>query len=154
GLAVGRLHPWSVRGEGPSSVAVDPTGLDVGADPRPAGGLRDPGATFLAPEVKDGTAVRPTPEADVYALGAPIAWLRDGRAPAAERPVGVAPAARALVRAMLVDDPSDRPTAHEVERGLLGLLGSTARWEASVAVTQPDATIEHTVGPAPTVAET
>jgi serine/threonine protein kinase/class 3 adenylate cyclase len=121
GLPLGWLDPWTVRGDGAGSPRIDPTGLETGSDPVPRDAsrpwpLRD---AFLAPERRGKADAGPSLEADVFALGAFASWLLTGTPSPGELPPSLAASLGPLLRSMLQADPTERPTAAEVE-GQLG----------------------------------
>lgn len=92
-----------------------------------SGMLGTPG--FIAPEILDGRP--PAPASDIFALGATIFALAEGRAPFGQGAVlddrflapadwatsgldAVSPELTALVATMLDPDPASRPTAHQL----------------------------------------
>jgi serine/threonine protein kinase/class 3 adenylate cyclase len=133
GLAVGKLDPWTVRGDGPRAPRIDPTGLDAGTDrpPREAQAQAKTRGTgrdaFRAPELRDGTATGPTTEADAFALGALASWLLTGEPAPGDWPASLPPDLGALVRSLVQSDLTLRPTAAEAERRFAELAGGLGR---------------------------
>jgi serine/threonine protein kinase len=128
GLPHGRLAPATVRLEGPAHPKLDFTGLVVGfpAEREPASGDHD--------AVADAAG---GPAADLYALGTLLAWLLSGpsESRAFHGDVGDASALGDLVKDLLANDPSERPTAREVQERLDELLlpmDATGNWTVPV----------------------
>ena len=123
GLAHGRIDA-AVAFPGGSVPKLDWTNLDVGPLPLPP--AAGPSSPFLAPERRNGA--RPSPAADVYALGILlIGWITGqwppgpGAAMAGDsEPLGP------LLTRMLAEDPSERPPAREVAGRLASHLNSSA----------------------------
>ena len=123
GLPHGRLGPGHVLLAGPTQPKLDFTGALVGF----------PGEPEPAPSAGDLTA---NPAADLYSLGTLLAWLLSGQRDQIHRePSGAdltdASSLGDLVRALLADDPSERPTAREVQERLGELLNpmdATGNW--------------------------
>lgn len=132
GLAHGRLGPGHVLLAGLVEPKLDFTGAAVGFPGEPELARSGEGA----PEIADGANVIVSPPADLYSLGALLAWLLLGRniradqKPSAEDLAG-ASSLGDLVRDLFADDPSERPTAHEVQERLNELLSpmdATGNW--------------------------
>ncbi len=81
-------------------------------------------SAYTAPEVVRGEAI--LAPADVFALGAILWELLDGRGAATSRPRRVRFGAAALAERCVADDPAKRPSAREVVAGLEAALGSAA----------------------------
>ena len=132
GLAHGRLGPGHVLLAGLVEPKLDFTGAAVGFPGEPELARSGEGA----PEIADGANVIVSPPADLYSLGALLAWLLLGRniradqKPSAEDLAG-ASSLGDLVRDLFADDPSERPTAREVQERLNELLSpmdATGNW--------------------------
>ena len=123
GLPHGRLSPGQVLLAGPTQTKLDFTGAEVGF----------PGEPEPVPNASNVTA---SAAADLYSLGALLAWLLSGRRDRIREVPSEADLTDAsflgdLVRDLLADDPSERPTAREVLQRLDELLtpiDATGNW--------------------------
>jgi eukaryotic-like serine/threonine-protein kinase len=132
GLPHGRLRPEHVLLAGPNQPKLDFTGASVGfpVDSESAG------ADLGARVATDAANVTADLSADLYSLGALLAWLLSGRNDQIDRePFGGELAGKSslamLVHDLLADDPSERPTAREAQERLDELLTpmeATANW--------------------------
>jgi serine/threonine protein kinase/class 3 adenylate cyclase len=147
GLVHGALGPWAIRGGGPGLLSIDFTGIDTGsASQRHAEHASLP-EKCRAPEVRAGE--EPSAAADLFSLGALIAWLCAGETPAASwcpratHPVH--PALVHLVESLIAIDPEERPPAAEAEIRLRGTL--EAPGESTAPESQKSGTSEWSVAP-------
>ena len=110
GLALGRVAPGSIRSRSgmAGGLAVDWFGLDVDS-PGKAGPTELLDAPFRAPELARG--LEPDAASDVYAMGAILGWRLGGLAASVVEPWS---RVACLLREMLDDDPTARPTARAV----------------------------------------
>jgi serine/threonine protein kinase/class 3 adenylate cyclase len=133
GLPHGRIGPSQVLLVEGNQPKLDFTSARVGVPAEP-----EMTRTSAAPghEAEPGLRLAAARAADIQSLGRLLAWLLTGQTdrqqcePRVSELNAGAPLAE-LVRTLLADDPSERPTAHEVEEQLGGLLAPmdfTGEW--------------------------
>jgi serine/threonine protein kinase len=156
GLAHGRLGPGQVllvEGTGPK---LDFTGVEVGS---PAATAMSRALDAACRDPRPGAGPAAERAADLYGLGVLLVWLLSGRTGRSDRELEAAglgagsPLGR-LIRALLADDPADRPTAREVLDRLAAptvALDATGDW-AELGPTQASSAPTARPGPRETIA--
>jgi eukaryotic-like serine/threonine-protein kinase len=132
GLPHGQLGPGHVLLAGLTQPKLDFAGASVGFPGMPEPAPDADGALVIA----NAGNVSASPAADLYSLGALLAWLLSGRPDRIhQEPSGGTLAGASslgdLVRDLLADDPTERPTAREVQERLDALLtpmDTTGNW--------------------------
>jgi len=133
GLAHGRLGPGQVLLVDGAEPKLDFTGAEVGF---PIESETTRAVDAACCDAKNRGGLTSDRASDLYSLGALLAWLVTGRLD--HEPGGPGLEAGSplteLVRSLLADDPTERPTAREVEERLAGLMApmdATGNWEKS-----------------------
>jgi serine/threonine protein kinase/class 3 adenylate cyclase len=143
GLVHGRLGPGAIRLADNHALKIDFSG--IAANPGPDEGESALEASCRAPEHADSAVVDAA--ADVYGLGALLAWLLTGRPVSARAPVQVDhfPSLNPLLRRLLATDPTERPPIREVLDHLTILQAATQQEGGEV---HPEATDGIPIAPA------
>jgi hypothetical protein len=122
GLAHGDLSPANVRVRRDGCVKLLDFGLSAAFE-REQGRARGGTPGYVAPERLEGS--HPTPESDLYGLGAILHHIATGAPPGGERCASIEPAALGCaLGALLSSAPHERPSIDALERDLVPALGA------------------------------